>query len=127
MREIKAIIRCDKVQSVLSALEAEGIQAFSVHHIMGVGSHLIDPENAEFSMECVDRFTKMAKLEFICREMNVEKYMHLIRHNAFTSKPGDGYVYVTPVESMMQIRSGEHGKKGLRDLREVLDSSASAS
>ncbi len=121
MREIKAIIRCEKVQTVLKALENEGIQAFSVHHIMGVGSHLIDPDNAEFSMECVDRFTKMAKLEFICRETNVEKYLHLIRHHSFTSKPGDGYVYVTPVESMMQIRSGESGTTGLRDLREVLD------
>ncbi|MCF7805252.1 MAG: hypothetical protein K9N46_13400 [Candidatus Marinimicrobia bacterium] len=121
MRLIRAIIRCDKVQNVLDSLEDEGVQAFTVDHTQGMGSHLIDPDNAEYSMECLDRYTTMAKLEFICREQNINKYLHLIRHNAFTSKSGDGYVYVTPVETMMQIRSGETDKKGLRHLREVLD------
>ncbi len=121
MRLVRAIIRCSKVQDVLNVLESEGVEAFTVDHTQGVGSHLIDPENAEFSMECLDQYTTMAKIEFICREQNINKYLHLIRHHAFTSKSGDGYVYVIPVETMMQIRSGDTDRKGLRHLREVLD------
>lgn len=121
MREVKAIVRCDKVQTILEALEKEGVQAFVVDNIMGVGHQLIDPENANYSMECVERYTRMAKIEFICRQRSLEKYLHLIRHHAFTSKRGDGYVYVTPVETMMQIRSGQSDEAGLRTLREVLE------
>lgn len=121
MREVKAIVRCDKVQTILEALEEKGIQAFVVDHVMGVGRQLIDPENANYSMECVERYTKMARIEFICRQRNLEKYLHLIRHHAFTSREGDGYVYVTPVETMMQIRSGKGGEAALRTLREVLE------
>lgn len=121
MREVKAIIRCEKVAGVIDALEQEGIQAFVLDNIMGVGSHLIDPKNVEYSMECVEQYTKMAKLEFICREQNLEKYLHLIRHHAYSGGSGDGYVYVTPVETMIQIRSGKSGQAGLRRLREFLE------
>jgi len=121
MRLIRAMIRCEKIQDVLDALESEGVEAFTVDHTQGIGSHLIDPDNASVSMECIDHYTKMTKLEFICREKNVNKYLHLIRHYAFTGKSGDGYIYVIPVETMVQIRSGDTDQKGLRHLREVLD------
>ncbi|HKJ67503.1 MAG TPA: P-II family nitrogen regulator [bacterium] len=121
MREVKAIVRCEKVGGIIEALEQEGIQAFVVDNIMGVGSHLIDPKNVDYSMECVEQYTKMAKLEFICRENRLEKYLHLIRHHAYSGGSGDGYVYITPVETMMQIRSGESGRAALRQLREVLE------
>jgi len=121
MREVKAIIRCDKVADVLRALEDEGVQAFVVDNIMGVGSHLIDPKDVNYSMECVERYTKMARVEFICREKNLEKYLHHIRHHAYSGGSGDGYVYVTPVETVMKIRSGKSGDSALRQLREVLE------
>lgn len=121
MREVKAIVRCEKVAEVIEALEHEGIQAFVVDNIMGVGSHLVDPNQTKYSMECVDQYTKMAKLEFICREESLEKYLHLIRHHAYSGGSGDGYVYITPVETMMKIQSGKSGQAGLRGLREVLE------
>lgn len=116
MREIKAYIRPEKLDDVLHALYRAGVGHVTVTHVgslgrPGVG---IDPKHWELSVEAGARYTEMVKLEIVCAGPEVNRLLNLLREHGRTGQPGDGIVFVTPVDRAVKVRTGEEGSHTLR-------------
>lgn len=112
MKEVKAYVRCLKVEEVLDALEEVGIHGSTLVDVMGLGV-LADPVRSKYSVKYVERFSAVAKLEIVCRDEDVHRTVETIREKAYTGMSGDGMVFVSPVEMAIKIRTGAIGDDGL--------------
>jgi len=113
VREIKAFIRPESIDPIVHALEDAGLHALTVIPVQAIGD-LIDPSKSRFSPSFFERYSSVFKLEMVCRDTDVEHALNLIVRLGKTGLPGDGIVYVSPVEEVVRIRTGDRG-------REVLD------
>lgn len=112
MKEVKAYVRCQKVEEVIETLEEAGIDGITLIDVMGLGP-LADPKTAKYSIECVEKYSEVAKLEVVCRDDDVHRVVEIIRSGAYTGMRGDGIIFVSPVEMAVKIRSGAVGEGGL--------------
>lgn len=112
MKEVKAYLRCQKVEEVIEALEKTGVSGITLIDVMGLGA-LSDPHAAKYSVECVKRYSDVAKLEVVCRDEDVHDVLRTISDVAYTGRKGDGMIFVSPVEMAMKIRTGAVGEEGL--------------
>ncbi len=113
MKEIKAYLRKERVDAVVHALRDAGVTHMTVTHVMSLGSG-VDPENFRISFETGTMYTEKAKLEFVCPEPEVDRLLPVIAASARTGEPGDGIVFVSPVDSAIKIRTGAEGREALR-------------
>ena len=106
MHEIKAIVRPDRLESVLDALhEIPDIPGITVSTIQGFGRR--EPPRAEGAIEY--GHVTMTKIEVVVVEPIVSQAVEKIRRAAATGHAGDGVIFVTVVHQAMRIRSGEEG------------------
>jgi nitrogen regulatory protein P-II 1 len=112
MREIKVYLRRERVDAVVHALREAGIAHMTITHVHTVGS-LTDPEHVRISFETGTTYTEHAKLEFVCSELDVDVLIPVIEATARTSKPGDGIIFVYPVDRAVKIRTGTEGRAAL--------------
>ena len=113
MKEIKAYIRTEKVNDVIKSLEEVGLTGVTVIDVMALGPGLIDESKAKYSMEYVERYSKVAKLELICGGNDVDTIIGIIRENAYTGGAGDGLIAVSEVQGVVKIRSGRVDEEAL--------------
>lgn len=113
MREVKAFIRAQKADKVIAALRELGVADITLIDVMGMGEHLADPEQAKYSMEVVRKYSELAKIEVVCRQLDVQSIVDTLREVAHTGQKGDGMIYVTPVETAVKIRTGATGEEAL--------------
>lgn len=109
MKEVKAYVRVRIVEKVVSALEDAGFCCMTVIDVSALG-HLADAQDAKYSIEFVEKHSKMAKIELVCKNENVDAVVKVIREAGCTHQPGDGIIFVAPVEQAVKIRTGEAGK-----------------
>lgn len=112
MKAVKAYIRCEKAEEVLSALEEAGIRDMTLIDVMGIGQ-LADPRKAKYSIKCVEKYSQVSKLEIVCKDEQVHTVMETIRQHAYTGLKGDGMIFVTPVAMAVKIRTGAVGEEAL--------------
>ena len=112
MKELKAYVRIECIDGIVHALKRAGIQRMSVIHVQAVGSS-IDPTEAKLSVELVSRYTNVVKLEIVCPESRAEEIMSIIQREGHTGRPGDGIIYVSPVDMAVKIRTGERDRGAL--------------
>ena len=110
MKEVKAFIRSAKVEAVIEALYELGVADITLIDVMGVGSHMIDPEAAQYSVDIVRKYSEIAKIEVVCKAVDADKIVETIRNTAYTGMPGDGMIYVMPVEKAVKIRTGKENR-----------------
>ena len=104
MREIKAIIRRERVPDVLGALhERPDLPGVTISVVEGVGRKHSDSASPEFGE------VEMAKLETVVSSELVPWVVDTIKRAAFTGRAGDGKIFVVRVEQAVQIRSGDEG------------------
>ena len=113
MKAVKAFIRCQKAEEVLAALEAVDIRDITLIDVMGLGQHLVDADNAKYSVKCVEKYSEVAKVEVVCTDDKVHKVVETIRKTGYTGMKGDGMIYVSPVEMTVKIRTGAVGEAAL--------------
>ena len=106
MKEIKAYIRKVKVEEVVHALKKIGVSDLTILDVMEVGERA-DPGKLRLSVELVERYARVAKLEIVCSDEMVSHTVKSLREAAYTGTRGDGIIYVTPVEQAIKIRSGK--------------------
>ena len=107
MFEVKAYLRTVKVEPVVRALEAIGVRNLTVIDVMAVGPGLMDPRSYKYSIACVEKYSRIAKIEVVCASRDVEEIAEVIRKEAYTGHPGDGLITITPVAKAFKIRTGE--------------------
>ncbi len=105
MREIKAYIRKIKVEETVHALEKIGVTDMTILDVMEIGRQA-DPCNLKLSIDLVEKYSKVSKLEIVCKNDKVKPIIKALREAAYTGAPGDGIIYVTPVEMSVKIRTG---------------------
>ncbi|MCF6365382.1 MAG: P-II family nitrogen regulator [Bacteroidales bacterium] len=110
MKEIKAFIRPDKVNKIVEQLKASGFENITISEAEGTGR--FRSENAFVSQKFLITDSKIAKLELVAKDENVDKIIEIISENGKTINPGDGLIYVACVEKAYRVKTGkENGYK----------------
>jgi len=115
MKEIKAYIRVFKVENVINKLYEIGIQNMTVIDIMALGKGLIDIEKSHYSIELVQKYSEVAKLEIIVSDKDVDKTVETIRTVAYSGQKGDGIILVSSITEAIKIRTGKTGENILQN------------
>jgi len=108
MKKIEAVIKPFKLDEVKDALNAIGVQGITVSEVKGFGRQKGHTELYRGAEYVVD-FLPKVKIEIIAADNLVAKIISTIETSAKTGRIGDGKIFVTPVEEVIRIRTGERG------------------
>ncbi len=106
MKKIEAIIKPFKLEEVKDALASIEITGMTVNEVKGYGRQQGHSELYRGAEYVVDFLPKI-KLEVVVADENVDKVISTIVEAAKTGKIGDGKIFVTNVEKVVRIRTGE--------------------
>jgi nitrogen regulatory protein P-II 1 len=112
MKLVTAVIKPHKVDEVKDALRAIGVKGITITEVKGFGrqgGHTETYRGAEYTVE----FTPKVKLEVIVEEPEAAAVTDVIQTTASTGQIGDGKIWITPVEGLTRIRTGEQGKDAI--------------
>jgi len=112
LKKIDAIIKPFKLDEVKEALNEIGIQGITVSEVKGFGRQKGHTELYRGAEYVVDFIPKI-KLEIIVADEILAKVVEAIEKSAKTGRIGDGKIFVTPVEAVIRIRTGETGEEAL--------------
>jgi nitrogen regulatory protein P-II 1 len=108
VKKVEAIIKPFKLDEVKEALNEIGVQGMTVTEVKGFGRTGGKKEVYRGSAYVVD-FVPKVKLEIIVTDDMVHQVIEIITAAARTGRIGDGKIFVTPVEEVIRIRTGERG------------------
>ena len=108
MKLITAIVKPFKLDDVNEALTEAGVQGITVSEVKGFGRQGGHTETYRGSEYQIDFVPKM-RIELVVEDNSLERTLDVIREAASTGKIGDGKIWVTNVEQIIRIRTGEHG------------------
>ncbi|AWB66981.1 transcriptional regulator [Saccharobesus litoralis] len=112
MKCVTAIIKPFKLDDVREALAEVGVTGITVTEVKGFGrqkGHKETYRGAEYSID----FLPKVKLEIVLADDQVEKSIEAVMNAASTGKIGDGKIFVTNVEHVIRIRTGEENESAL--------------
>ena len=113
MKLITAIIKPFKLQEVREALIASGIEGLTISEVKGYGRQKGHTEMYRGAEYTVDTLPKM-KVEVITKDENLAIVIETITSAAGTGKIGDGKIFVSQVDEVYRIRTGEKGGNTLK-------------
>jgi nitrogen regulatory protein P-II 1 len=109
MKQITAVIKPFKLEEVREALGEVGVSGLTVTEVKGFGRQKGHTELYRGAEYVVD-FLPKVKVELIIADADVERAIEAIVKAARTGKIGDGKIFVTAVEQVVRIRTGESGE-----------------
>ncbi|MHB1067418.1 MAG: P-II family nitrogen regulator [Candidatus Nanopelagicales bacterium] len=112
MKLITAIIKPFKLEDVKTAVEGRGVHGLTVSEASGYGrqkGHTEVYRGAEYTVDLVPK----VRLEIVVDDAVVDGVVDAIVSAAQTGKIGDGKVWVSPVEAVIRVRTGERGSEAL--------------
>jgi nitrogen regulatory protein P-II 1 len=112
LKKVEAIIKPFKLDEVKEALNEIGIQGITIGEVKGFGRQKGHTELYRGAEYVVDFIPKI-KMEIIVSDEMVGKVVDAIEQAAKTGRIGDGKIFVTPVEEVVRIRTGERGEDAL--------------
>ncbi|MGQ0675376.1 MAG: P-II family nitrogen regulator [Rhodospirillales bacterium] len=112
MKKIEAIIKPFKLDEVKEALHEVGVKGITVTEAKGFGRQKGHTELYRGAEYVVD-FLPKVKLEIIIEDSQVERAVEAIQTAAKTGRIGDGKIFVSPVEEVIRIRTGERGPEAV--------------
>jgi nitrogen regulatory protein P-II 1 len=111
-KKIEAIIREDKFNDVKDALRKIGIIGLNVFEVRGHGRQggiSLSGRAGDYSIDLLPKY----QFNIVLSDHNVEKTVQAILQAAQTGSPGDGLIFIYPVEEVVRIRTGERGAEAL--------------
>jgi nitrogen regulatory protein P-II 1 len=112
MKLVTAIVKPFRLDDVKDALKAHGVQGLTVSEVQGFGrqrGHTEVYRGAEYEVD----FVPKVRVEVLVDDAGAEAVVDTIVRAAQTGKIGDGKVWVTPVDSVVRVRTGEAGPDAL--------------
>ena len=106
MKLVTAIIKPFKVEEVRASLDEIGVSGMTMTEVKGFGRQKGHTELYRGAEYIVDFLPKI-KLEFIINDEILEEVIETIKSSAHTGKIGDGKIFVSNVEEIIRIRTGE--------------------
>ncbi|MFZ9314396.1 MAG: P-II family nitrogen regulator [Burkholderiaceae bacterium] len=112
MKLITAVIKPFKLDEVREALSGIGVQGITVTEVKGFGRQKGHTELYRGAEYVVD-FLPKVKVEVAVSDEMMDQAVEAIENAARTGKIGDGKIFITSLESVIRIRTGENGKDAL--------------
>jgi nitrogen regulatory protein P-II 1 len=112
MKKIEAIIKPFKLDEVKDALNAMGVQGMTVTEVKGFGrqkGHVELYRGAEYDIA----FIPKVKIEVVVGDAAADKVVSTIMEKAKTGKIGDGKIFITKIDEIIRIRTGEKGETAI--------------
>ncbi|MGH9103053.1 MAG: P-II family nitrogen regulator [Acidimicrobiales bacterium] len=112
MRLVTAVVKPFKLEDVKEALEGLGLLGLTVSEVQGFGrqrGHTEVYRGAEYVVDLVPKL----RLEIVVPDDDVDRVVDAVVDAARTGKIGDGKVWVTSVETLVRVRTGERGPDAL--------------
>ena len=112
MKLVTAVIKPFKLDDVRSALESFGVHGMTVSEASGYGrqkGHTEVYRGAEYTVDLVPK----VRLEVLLDDSDVDDVVEVIVKTSQTGRIGDGKVWVTPIDSVVRVRTGERGVEAL--------------
>ncbi len=108
MKLVTAVVKPFKLEEVKTALSTLGLAGLTVSEVQGYGrqkGHTEVYRGAEYTVD----FVPKVKIEVLVDGVDVERVVEALIEAARTGKIGDGKVWVTPVDEVVRVRTGERG------------------
>jgi nitrogen regulatory protein PII len=112
MKKIECIIRPHLLDAVKNALQEIGVVGMTVSEVRGFGRQKGHTETYRGTEYKVD-FLPKVRIEVALADKMVEAAVEVISKTARTGKFGDGKIFVTPLDDVVRIRTGERGEQAL--------------
>ena len=112
MKKIEAIVKPLKLDEVKDALHEIGLQGMTVTEAKGFGRQKGHTELYRGAEYVVD-FLPKVKIEIVLEDRLVERAIEAIQQAAHTGRIGDGKIFVTAVDEVVRIRTGEKGAEAV--------------
>ena len=112
MKKIEAIIKPFKLDEVKNALIKIGVQGMTVTEVKGFGRQKGHTESYRGTEYAID-FLPKSKIEIIITDNLVTQVIETIERAAKTGKIGDGKIFLSSVEEVIRIRTGERGRDAM--------------
>lgn len=106
MKLITAIVKPFKLEDVKEALKDAGVEGLTIGEVQGFGrqsGHTEVYRGAEYTID----FVPKVRIEIVAEDGEVERLIDVVVGAARTGKIGDGKIWVTPVDRLLRIRTGE--------------------
>lgn len=108
MKKIEAFIRHEAFDSIRDRLAAMGLPSMSISEVKGSGRQKGFTESYRGSKATIFLRPKL-KLEMVVDDADVDRAVDTILELAHTGEPGDGKIFIIPVEEAVRVRTGERG------------------
>jgi nitrogen regulatory protein P-II 1 len=112
MKKVEGIVRPHLLEAVKNSLQEVGVVGMTVSEVKGFGrqkGHTETYRGSEYKVE----FLPKIKIEIVVPDELVEQAVEAVLKTAKTGKFGDGKVFVSSLEDVVRIRTGEHGEAAL--------------
>lgn len=117
MKEIKAYTKCSRVENVIQGLNKIGVENMTIIDVMALGKSMVDPKHFKYSINCVEKYSDVAKIEIICADEDADEIIKVVQSESHSGQRGDGVVFVSDVTLAVKIRTGETGPAFLQPKR----------
>jgi len=112
MKKIEAIVKPFKLDDVKEALNEIGIQGMTISEVKGYGRQKGHKEIYRGAEYVVD-FIPKVKIEIIVESERADQVVEAIQKAANTGKIGDGKIFLSTIEEVIRVRTGEKGKNAI--------------
>ncbi len=109
MKEIKAFVRLNKVNEIVQQLKDNGFENMTISSAEGTGK--LQRENASVSQKFSITNSDIAKLEIVAADKDVDTICAIICEYGCTLNTGDGLIYVSNVEKVYRVKTGQENNK----------------
>ena len=106
MKKIEAIIKPFKLSAVKEALHEIGLTGMTVLDVKGFGRQR-GQDGLDNNQEYHDEFHAKIKIELIIEDSMVNRALESIKNSAYSGKIGDGKIFISTIEQVLRIRTGE--------------------
>ena len=112
MKKVEAIVRPETLLPVRKALEDIGVNGLTITQVLGHGAQRGVTQQWKGNAYKVDLLPKV-ELKMIIPDAQLEPVLCAIRESAYTGAVGDGKVFVSSIEEVMRVRTGERGESAV--------------
>ena len=114
MKLIKAFIRPELLDGTIIRLEEAGARDIAVIRVDCFGS-MVDylSKSTHSLLKYNEKYSNITKMEVVCRDQEVDKFVSIIYEHAHTGEHGDGRIFVVDVIRALNIRNGAEGETAL--------------
>jgi nitrogen regulatory protein P-II 1 len=111
MKKIECFIRPEKLEVVKEALFDKGIKGMSIYEVRGHGKQKGILFTGRAGQYCVEWIEKLKMEIVVSNKVNIDEILDVIIEKAKTGNPGDGKIFIIPVEDAIRIRTKERGEE----------------